>query len=543
MRVPSGGLVVMAGGLVALLMTTSVAMEERKGVAVEPGDLMKRADLVGKEVVVDDRVSRFQTHQETGFDQIFVKSAPDFPFDLPARLRRPSPPSAQGVKIKGTLRRQGDRWWVDVAEFDLLPGDLDRLNRGVGLLSRMDLENRTGWVRWAETRGRKFHDKELLARARAIEGEVVRAASDKPGVRDKARYWMSLAESARVHEVAEPEPSAQAHRGFRAALADARSVEELEGLSKRIERFFPAAARVTGETGEQARWDKAYAAAPADGYRGAPAGVRSVLDHWLWADVAQRRLERKGGDDPRGMLGLAEEAARLLPDRPAVAGKFLEKGAETAAGTVGSMRLAEVESLAKLYRETLKEPEKAKGLFRSWLDEQKNKKLSARDAEGRINLAQQYETLLDDHATAVSLLRDAWRIDPESREVVDAFRRRGFRKVDGEWVEARSKQKEGDFGGKETGGQEAKVVISEVAVGRTDSLRNATAEVVVTRMGGKPNRKTVSATQGQVLEQWIYLDARLTRYVNFVRHPGEMHPRVVSYYSLPRRATDAMPGP
>src|SRR5262249_22201581 len=40
---------------------------------VEPGDLTRRPDLVGREVVVDDRVAFFQYHRETDlFDQIYL---------------------------------------------------------------------------------------------------------------------------------------------------------------------------------------------------------------------------------------------------------------------------------------------------------------------------------------------------------------------------------------------------------------------------------------------------------------------------------------
>ena len=116
----------------------------------------------------------------------------------------------------------------------------------------------------------------------------------------------------------------------------------------------------------------------------------------------------------------------------------------------------------KIYRVTLQQPEKARALYRSWLDEQKNRRLSPRDAEGRIALAEQYEALLDDRATALSLLRDAWKIDPESREVADAFRRQGFRKVNNEWVEP----SKGNAG---TTGAEG----AERAAGRSEALAGA----------------------------------------------------------------------
>ncbi len=51
-------------------------------------------------------------------------------------------------------------------------------------------------------------------------------------------------------------------------------------------------------------------------------------------------------------------------------------------------------------------------------------------------LASLYEEMLGDTVTAVELLRKAWRIDPNSKEIAEAFRIRGYRKVQNEWVRA-----------------------------------------------------------------------------------------------------------
>jgi hypothetical protein len=40
-------------------------------------------------------------------------------------------------------------------------------------------------------------------------------------------------------------------------------------------------------------------------------------------------------------------------------------------------------------------------------------------------------------------------------------------------------------------------------------------------------------SQGQLIEQWIYLDTQGVRYVNLLHSPGELKPRVVAFYTLP----------
>ena len=76
---------------------------------------------------------------------------------------------------------------------------------------------------------------------------------------------------------------------------------------------------------------------------------------------------------------------------------------------------------------------------------------------------------------------------------------------------------------------------------RSESLRGSTPQEVRARLGGQPNRKVFSATQGQLLEQWIYYGAKENQYINFLHRPGSPLPRVVAYYSRPRSAEDPSP--
>jgi hypothetical protein len=54
------------------------------------------------------------------------------------------------------------------------------------------------------------------------------------------------------------------------------------------------------------------------------------------------------------------------------------------------------------------------------------------------------------------------------------------------------------------------------------------------RLGGKPSRIVWSATQGQLIEQWIFVGANRYQYVNFLHRADDPQPKVVAFYSLPR---------
>lgn len=531
---------VLAVVLLACPLPSAASAQTEAPVIVEPGALVRRPDLIGKEVVVEDRVRFFQFHPGQGNDELYLKRCPDVTFALPPALR-PQQTQAPAVRVRGTLSREGQRLRVEVTALDMLPADIDRLNTAVAALPRADAEGRSAWGTWAEARAQAFQDEPLRRRAREVLGDAVRAEAERPprGA-DPASFFLGLAERARQRQVAEPEPSALAHRGFRAALTTARTAAELTALTTRIEQFLPDARKPgdPGESPEVARWRQPYANDPADAYRAASPAVRSALDRRLWVDATRARIERQVAEEPGSILGRAEEAATLLPDRPEVATTLLEKGLASQARDVAGLKRSEVDSLARLYRERLNQPEKARDLYRTWLDEQLAHGLSDRDAEGRLALAGQYEELLDDRTTALTLLRKAWEIDPQSPEVADAFRRRGYRRVGDEWVEARASRPTPDAPG-ETASEPGRSDEDRPIGRREGSLLGATPDEVRGFLGGRPNHRNWCATQGQVTEQWVYIEPRRSQYVTFIRRSGELHPRVVSYYSVPR--TDAPP--
>ena len=512
-------------------------------VPVEPAEVNKRADLIGREVEVDDRLARFQFHKDQGYDEIYLQRAPEVAFEIPPRLRPATSPKIAAVKVRGVLRKEGGRWRVEVNKFDPLPNDLERLNRGVASLPRTDTDGRSAWAAWAERRAEAFGDDALRRRAREVEQEAFEAEAERPG-RDPAKTLLALAERAKARGFAEPGPSSLAHGALAAASKGAASAGDWKAIADKAGALLPDAKTPGAARVDLGPWDARYAKAPMEAYRDATADVRKALDRRLWADAVEAWLNRRAADDPKSVLGLADEAAALLPDRPALAGRFLEKGLATASGDVGALRLSEVEAYAKLYNETLHQPDRAKALYRAWLDDQRNHRLSPRDADGRLALADQYESLVGDREAAAALLQEAWKIDPESREAADAFRRRGYRKVDGGWVEAsrgrsgpdaRSPDSSEPAPGSETD-QSAEEPNPNPS--RAESLRHATPEIVRTRMAGKPNRRIWVASQGQLVEQWIYVFPLKVHYINFLRRPGDLHPRVVSFYSLPRRPSD-----
>ena len=360
---------VLAGLLLSWLLPAGLAAgAQTEPVAVDPAELGRRADLVGKLVVVDDRVRFYQYHNGRGYDEVLLKRT-DVVFRLPPRLRPDGSPRPMPVVIQGRLARDNDQLVCDVATLKVMPSDLDRLDQAVAALTDRDFENRKAWATWAEARGKAFKDNALIQRGRALEEEALRLEGERVrSTVDAPKELLALAEEGRRRHIAEPGPSALAHKAFQSKIAAANNSEALKEVVTAIERFFPEAAkdRVSGQI-DLSRWSQAYANNPVAGYRSAPADVRKALDRRLWADAVAKLLEAQAALDPRSALELASKAETELADRPQLAKKLLNAGLDQARQNLGSLRLAEVKALAQVHRERLKDPQAALELYRKWL--------------------------------------------------------------------------------------------------------------------------------------------------------------------------------
>ncbi len=335
--------------------------------------------------------------------------------------------------------------------------------------------------------------------------------------------------------VPEPGPSAQAHRAFRARLASAADPGSLRRLLDDVKSFFPAAPddRGAARTGLR-RWEGPYADDPAEVYRSAPPDVRKALDRRIWADAQSRLMDLEPIPDLATGIARSEQAAGLLPEKPDLAARLMEKGLAASRRELATLRLDEVKALAEAYRSRVRRPDEAQKVLRDWL-EIKRSRLSDTDAEGRVALAVLYEDLLQDRVTAVELLRKSWEIDPNSKETAEAFRTRGYRKAKDQWVEADSP------GGPTPSGDGANPARPGAA--NTQSLLGLTPDELQEKLISKPSFKNYVASGGKLIEQRVYLDTTSVRYVNLLRMPGESKPRVIADYTLPRLGQKGGPAP
>jgi tetratricopeptide (TPR) repeat protein len=412
---------------------------------------------------------------------------------------------------------------VDATGIEVFVDDRQRMRSAVAQLASTDFESRSGWARWAETRAEHYGDAELRSDGRALDAQALRAEGERPSAIEQPSVTWGIAKRGRARGVESPEPEALAHRALRQMLQGAKSEREVVAILSDARVFFPMAGATKAEGIE--RWQAAYQQSPADAYRSAPAAARAALDYMLIGDIQERLLRmRVGSLAPLERLKLIDEAEPLLGDRGSVVEGLRETALRELIADPGSLRQSDAFALAKHLREDLGRPDQSRAVLRGFLSWQRNRRLDANDATGRILLAGQFSELLEDRATAIELLQEAARLDIESKELADAFRRLGYVRSGSTFISSTSPPR-----GRE-GEPESGVARSRAPGG--DPLTGLTPKEVRAQLG-EPNAITRTATQGQIIEQWHY-DEPKHQIIVISRRPGGTQGAVVGRYLVPR---------
>jgi hypothetical protein len=490
----------------ALILLLALISQPPAVVRVSVADLEKRPELVGRDLMVEARSPKFIYDRARDWDTFTVQKS-EVRFRLPPQFAFAKPPTTGGIRVRGTLRNVQGHLVFDVADRpELIPGDMERLEQAIGKFVPEDIASRHSWAEWAMRRAAEYDDDALRARAQQLAGDAIDLEAAQPANAGPFRQ-IELAARARELQVPEPTPTALVHRGARERLPRIASPEDAEGLVQLLEKILPQAASDPSTQNADPALLATYDRDPAQAYRAADPATRARLDRRLMADARQKAIELRANAAPSQLLALADRADKELPDRPQLARSLRLRGLETT--DVRELRLAEVQDRARLF-ETLGEPGRARDLLRSWLDFQRTSRLTPGDAEGRLSLATQYETLASDPRSAESLLREAWAIDPNAPETARAFRERGFRLVGKDWIAPESPAAGINTNPDATASRPA-------ASAGTDPYRGLNREQVIA-MIGQPDSVSRLVTQGHLREQWLYRRNRL--YLNFVQRPG-----------------------
>lgn len=422
-------------------------------------------------------------------------------------------PSAKNVEVRGILvrdSRTGElRFEVDSVR--VLPSDLETFKSRRSGLRGASAEKWYALADWGAARARVYKD-ELLAE------EALKARNE--GLQIERRE-LSNADAPALFQLAEKARTFGASEAFLAELNHEGCILLWQQLSDRQPAGFDAFLQTCREKlagcdeplrGFDHDLQERYLKQPTETWKAATVHDRGVLKRFLYANVLLRKLQGEIKPDNSNLLEIAAAIERQIPEERRHAEQLRSRALALRAQDVEKLTRTEVLALQADYRKR-GQPDAGRQHVETWLA-LKRRQLDPDDADGAIELADQYRSMLDRPELGDQLLIDAWSRHPGSTELAERLEKRGYRLHEGRWLTAE------EFARRPESRFEKAIRAGRVEQGMTAGQ--------VRKARGEPQRLARIATAGSLVEQWTYTQGDGSRQiVRFERRGGQPEPVVV----------------
>lgn len=414
---------------------------------------------------------------------------------VPFVIRRPDlfPRGQTWLYVIGVLERQNGSIVFRADEVRPAPSPAERVSSELRAVGQHDV---TALRRLLE-RVRKLAELYDEADLRNLEKEIERRIRSAELVRIDEGDYESLLAYVRRYERQLDEDTRRILL-HRAALWMIEALEKRQAarsqdwlkVAERIKELFPRSA----QPAPSARViEPDYLKDPDQFYQTHPQ-ERHVLERLLLARVYRHYLARRAEEvaEP-GLLAVAEEAQRLLPEYPELTEALLNRWLDAQRRRLGELSRSELADVLKVVRERPGDEPLALELHREWL-RLRERRLAPDDAVGRLALAREYQDVLKDPDEAARLLLEAIALDESLQEARDRLLSLGYRLRRGQWLTPDGKPVQLERGS--PGPSEG--------ASRGLPSRGDLPEDVRRILGGDPGRVARLGTASGVLEQWYY---------------------------------------
>ena len=477
--------------LLLLLLTGVAAADEPRFIGdFEALDRDEWRRLVGRSLVLEGRYST-ASRGEMRF------SGSSLRVTLPTGVR---PRRGEAVRVRGRLDEENGRPVLRASKLESIPDIASRLTVE---RSRLRSDESDGWLELADrykSRAAFYDDASLAAEVREIELRGLEALSrEADGDAKKLAAVAAEAKRRGFPDVL----SSLAHEALRRQWAELLpKVQSGEAAPGAVELFLDRATRDlpgAGEPEEQRRpaLEAAYDRDPGGAFDRADAEQRWGLARSFYAGVVADWMAARLRPDGANADDLAEEIARILPDRPELAAEYRERAVATALENLSTMTEAEATALSSRLKAAA--DARAGSVLPDWLAAQRAG-AESRGPAALVKLAEDYERLVRDEETAAGLLRRAHEIDPRLASAERALVARGWELVGGQWRKKRQLMPK-----------------PAAAGGETEVRKGMSQEEALAVLRTLPEETLRMASVGRVTEVWIYRDLSLV--VTLHRNP------------------------
>lgn len=341
----------------------------------------------------------------------------------------------KAVEITGRLIKDNGKLVLDADRVQVIQTDLELFESRSAKLRNTKAAEWYALGDWATERSRFYDDADLSKKAASayergitIEWRGMEA--------DDADARFQLAEKASQYKISDARRMELIHEGDRILLAQATKAADRDQWAKllaRLPKDFPGCTQPLATV--PADLNDRYEKDPLVEYHNAPNNIRQQLHRLFYTSVLVKSIQDDATKDGSNADVIAKRLEQEVPEASALAAHYRQLKLKWRLEQAATATRPEIEQLAADFK-AVQQPDQARQALTRWL-QAREAGLRLDGPAGLLQLADEYQSLLQDESKAVSLLVDANKLDPSVIEVTDKLRSLGYTNLGGTWVKSK----------------------------------------------------------------------------------------------------------
>ena len=357
----------------------------------------------------------------------------DVRFTIDNDKLRQLPPKAN-VEVKGRFKRNNGRIDFVVDELKVVPAYLDQFEVRA---SKLRLPTPQDWIdlgEWGMERGLFYEDDDLVKKARGAYQNAIEVEYKALKPTD-AEGRFALAKKSDSFQLPGTRSAELIHEGLRIQYRAAQKVEPpnaavWQKLAENISERLPGADQALSSIPKELK--ESYDREPDLTYQKSKPDTRSQLNRLLFIGATMKQLTSSLADDGSNGDRIAEQIEKLIPEEAETAERLRLSKLEFRAAHLTTANRSDVQNLAAEFR-ARQQNDRATKILSDWI-KQHEARLRANGVLGLFELADEYWSLLNDEATAVECLTEAYRKDPTYEEISQKLKTLGYQFQNNRWT-------------------------------------------------------------------------------------------------------------
>lgn len=341
----------------------------------------------------------------------------------------------KAVEITGRLIKDNGKLILDADRVQVIQTDLEQFESRSAKLRNSKPAEWYALGDWATERSRFYEDAELNKKAIAAYERGV--TIEWRGMEaDDANARFQLAEKAGQYKISDARRMELIHEGDRILRTQAAKASDRELWAKllaRLPKDFPGCTQPLASV--PADLNERYEGDPLVVYHNSSAEVRQQLHRLLYTSVLVKSILDQATKDGSNADVIAKRLEQEVPEASALAAQYRQLKLKWRLEQSATATRPEIEQLAADFK-AVQQPDQARQALIRWLQARESG-LRQDGPAGLLQLAEEYQSLLQDEPKAVSLLVEANKLDSSVIEVTDKLKSLGYANLGGTWVKSK----------------------------------------------------------------------------------------------------------